>query len=562
MAKNVWVDLALGGLSALPGWDEREEQKRKRELSLSRKKADKLSRGEDETAEELRERLEDDGYDEDEIQDAIDNMDDNEEDDDDVAASLGLPGGSIDWLLAKEEEKKCEHMNADDSFKGGFSGCVLHMQNCEGHSEESAKAICGKIAKDKELSLAGNPYHDEKGRFSSGEGASGGSKEMAYHAAAAEAHKDSAAAIRSNTKEAHNKAADSHKIAASIIRPVEGNSARVVEHSNQFAKHQEMARNAPNVSYAMSRKNHENAAHAIGQIPDKEERKTAAGIYAKVAARHANNFDSSRFQAAVEKHAAGEGKVPKSSQSGLSRQHYQGFADEIKQIPDKAERAKHAETFAKISADGNPGFKPDRFKKAAGVSYVTNDGKKDQASAEPHAIADTSKPLAGDEENLKKGARDAANYRLGYGSNRIFSGGLSMDDLLLAGKVPPQFLKKKEDDEDDDEEDDKDDPKDSKDDKDDKDDEDSKDDQDGKDEDKEDDDTDTEDDKDDSKEDDEDEDEEDDKKKSKKSGTDDDDEEDDDDKGRDLGLSLENNPLVADAQRRADEAAAKKPYRL
>ena len=149
MAKNVWVDLALGGLSALPGWDEREEQKRKRELSLSRKKADKLSRGEDETAEELRERLEDDGYDEDEIQDAIDNMDDNEEDDDDVAASLGLPGGSIDWLLAKEEEKKCEHMNADDSFKGGLADVFFICKIVKGTVRNRPKQSVARLRRTK-----------------------------------------------------------------------------------------------------------------------------------------------------------------------------------------------------------------------------------------------------------------------------------------------------------------------------------------------------------------------------------------------------------------------------
>ncbi len=41
---------------------------------------------------------------------------------------------------------KCEHMNEDGTFKGGFDGCVLHMRTCEGHSEESARKICGKIA--------------------------------------------------------------------------------------------------------------------------------------------------------------------------------------------------------------------------------------------------------------------------------------------------------------------------------------------------------------------------------------------------------------------------------
>lgn len=40
----------------------------------------------------------------------------------------------------------CDHMNKDGTFKGGFDGCVLHMTTCEGHSEESARKICGKIA--------------------------------------------------------------------------------------------------------------------------------------------------------------------------------------------------------------------------------------------------------------------------------------------------------------------------------------------------------------------------------------------------------------------------------
>lgn len=43
---------------------------------------------------------------------------------------------------------KSPYMNSDGTFKGGFDGCVLHMQNIEGHSLESAKAICGKIAQE------------------------------------------------------------------------------------------------------------------------------------------------------------------------------------------------------------------------------------------------------------------------------------------------------------------------------------------------------------------------------------------------------------------------------
>jgi hypothetical protein len=42
--------------------------------------------------------------------------------------------------------KKSPYLNDDGTFKGGFDGCVLHMTNIEGHSEESAKKICGKIA--------------------------------------------------------------------------------------------------------------------------------------------------------------------------------------------------------------------------------------------------------------------------------------------------------------------------------------------------------------------------------------------------------------------------------
>src|SRR5690349_6685183 len=43
---------------------------------------------------------------------------------------------------------KSPYMNSDGTFKGGFDGCVLHMQNIESHSLESAKAICGKIAQE------------------------------------------------------------------------------------------------------------------------------------------------------------------------------------------------------------------------------------------------------------------------------------------------------------------------------------------------------------------------------------------------------------------------------
>ena len=51
------------------------------------------------------------------------------------------------------EHKKCDHMNADGTFKevdgSRFNGCVLHMMECEGHDKESATKICGKIAQTK-----------------------------------------------------------------------------------------------------------------------------------------------------------------------------------------------------------------------------------------------------------------------------------------------------------------------------------------------------------------------------------------------------------------------------
>jgi len=39
-----------------------------------------------------------------------------------------------------------KYMNPDGTFKGGFSGCVSHMIEVEGHSKESAAKICGYIA--------------------------------------------------------------------------------------------------------------------------------------------------------------------------------------------------------------------------------------------------------------------------------------------------------------------------------------------------------------------------------------------------------------------------------
>ena len=54
-------------------------------------------------------------------------------------------------LRTKAKDGKDSHLNADGTFKGGFDGCCEFMQSEAGggHSEESAKAICGKINADK-----------------------------------------------------------------------------------------------------------------------------------------------------------------------------------------------------------------------------------------------------------------------------------------------------------------------------------------------------------------------------------------------------------------------------
>jgi hypothetical protein len=52
-------------------------------------------------------------------------------------------------LNAENQADECEHMNPDGTFVNGFDGCVLHMRECEGHNEESARKICATIARQK-----------------------------------------------------------------------------------------------------------------------------------------------------------------------------------------------------------------------------------------------------------------------------------------------------------------------------------------------------------------------------------------------------------------------------
>ena len=44
-------------------------------------------------------------------------------------------------------DKACSHMNPDETFIGGFDGCVEHMMSCEGHDEDSSRKICAYIGR-------------------------------------------------------------------------------------------------------------------------------------------------------------------------------------------------------------------------------------------------------------------------------------------------------------------------------------------------------------------------------------------------------------------------------
>jgi hypothetical protein len=150
---------------------------------------------------------------------------------------------------------KCGHMNKDGTFKGGFDGCVLHMTSeCGGgHSEESAKKICGKIAAEKAaaLSLAGNPNHDEKGRFTSAEGGDEGHSEahQVAHPQASE-HRDF-----SPEKEYQRKAAAADKASDEAGLMSAGAGTSPGAHADAATWHRKAA------------KAHEEAIKAAGKIP-------------------------------------------------------------------------------------------------------------------------------------------------------------------------------------------------------------------------------------------------------------------------------------------------------
>jgi phage I-like protein len=60
--------------------------------------------------------------------------------------------GAVEGLhFYATKEERAAYLNPDGTFKNGFDGCVQYMMNVEGHDEDSAKKICGYIAKQKGL---------------------------------------------------------------------------------------------------------------------------------------------------------------------------------------------------------------------------------------------------------------------------------------------------------------------------------------------------------------------------------------------------------------------------
>jgi phage I-like protein len=60
--------------------------------------------------------------------------------------------GAVEGLhFYATKEERAAYLNPDGTFKNGFDGCVAYMINVEGHDEDSAKKICGYIAKQKGL---------------------------------------------------------------------------------------------------------------------------------------------------------------------------------------------------------------------------------------------------------------------------------------------------------------------------------------------------------------------------------------------------------------------------
>jgi len=72
---------------------------------------------------------------------------------------LGLVAKTMAESKAKEEPKD-PHMNEDGTFKGGFDGCVAHFVDL-GKSEEQAKGLCAKIARETGQAPGGKEHEPE-----------------------------------------------------------------------------------------------------------------------------------------------------------------------------------------------------------------------------------------------------------------------------------------------------------------------------------------------------------------------------------------------------------------
>ena len=141
-------------------------------------------------------------------------------------------GDELSALLLNKA--RSEYQNADGTFKemalekGGavnaFNGCVLHMMNEEGHAQDSAKAICGKIAQQ----IANRMPRMGDGTFTDCDGAS-----QCAHDASTEAY-------TASTSDSHAKASDLHAVAA-VAQEKAGNKNKAENHRRISAAHKVFA---------------------------------------------------------------------------------------------------------------------------------------------------------------------------------------------------------------------------------------------------------------------------------------------------------------------------------
>lgn len=111
-----------------------------------------------------------------------------------------------------------------------------------------------------------------------------------------------------------------------------------------------------------------------------------------------------------EKAEVGESKhTKKSVEETMTRQHFQLFADTLKQIDDVTKRGKTAQVIADVMTKSNPRFDRDKFMQASGV-YTVSKGDESVAEAKPDFLdmdkdGDTKEPMTKaikDKETMKE----------------------------------------------------------------------------------------------------------------------------------------------------------------